>query len=378
MEIELRHGYVKFVPEDEEETPTYILVCIDVMKKYFEEFRTIDEVIPELSMEYYNNFMVINCLPMKMLLSFKILVRFVTMDEFTSIDNIDEEVNLLLLLCRLANKEQIAKILNSFEVRSEVWVRLMDENFDANNFLCEEQKIKICKLLGKDYPDLDKTKYLSFYGIPYFENAPVYTCIDHEPHSHGDFPQMRIHDKKSKSYYQTLAFGDKVLLLNQQKYELYEKTKRKLYDSDYFFSSESSSDDNNDDESTSDTSRRIIKLQREKIRGLKINNYVMDVVDVHFSDKITPMQLVESTGFNRSQIFFRKYAADYKQLQICTSKNDYDLVMDKAYHAFKESHIYKPPTNTDFEQFVQGEQNITSEYEYKYEYKISSDDDWYP
>lgn len=65
MDLELRYGYVKFTSDTE--SPIYILVCIEAMKKYFDEFKMIDDMIPELSMEYHNNLVMINCMPIKYL-----------------------------------------------------------------------------------------------------------------------------------------------------------------------------------------------------------------------------------------------------------------------------------------------------------------------
>jgi hypothetical protein len=359
MEAGLRYGYVKFV-SDEFDSPTYVLVCIEAMKKYFDEFKTIDEMIPELTMEYYNNFMIINCLPMKMLQSFKILVRFATIREIIYLNDIDEEINLLLLLCRLANNEQIKIFLDQLDIRCDVWIRLTNENFDAINFLDEEQRMNICISIAKKYPESDKTTYLSFYGIPYFENLPDYG-IDPKPFTsyknlcaHG-FPQIRIHDRQSKSYYQTFIIGSKVLLFNPCGYQLVTKKTKPLNMSDHFFSSESSSDDENE----SDPNTQIIKLPKEKIEGSQINSYVVNVVDVYFSNKIIPMQMVESTRLNRIYIFHKKYMSDYDKLQLNKDKylHVYKSESCAAAIAFRQNHIYVPPTRTKFESLLEDMKN---------------------
>lgn len=52
-------------------------------------------------------------------MAFKILVRFIVMREAVYINDVDEETNLLLLLCKLANKQQIHQILDSFDISCE-------------------------------------------------------------------------------------------------------------------------------------------------------------------------------------------------------------------------------------------------------------------
>uniref|UniRef100_A0A6C0C6T6 Uncharacterized protein n=1 Tax=viral metagenome TaxID=1070528 RepID=A0A6C0C6T6_9ZZZZ len=356
METELRYGYVKFV-SDQDEAPKYVLVCVDAMKKFFDEFKTIDEMIPELSMEYYNNFMIINCLPMKMLTSFKILVRFATIQETVHISDNKEGINLVLLLCRLANKQQIYEILNLFNIDCEVWVRLMNENFDAKNVLCEELKVNNYILMVEKCLNFDRVKYLSFYGVPYYENIPRSSAINYKKKSKSydsyneickkRFPQIRIHDKISKSYYQKVEIDGKVLLLNQQGYRLIDKSKGQLNTSDHL------ADSSSDDDDTACTTSRIIKLPRETINRSPINNFVIGVIDVHFADKIIPMQVVESTYISRRGLFYGKYHDDFLKLQIAVATPTYNSVFERAVRAFNDNHIYVPPAKAEFEQQMQ-------------------------
>jgi hypothetical protein len=350
MDIEITYGYVKFISDTE--SPIYVLVCMEVMKEYFDEFKTIDEMIPELSMEYYNNFMVINCMPIKMLIVFKLLVKTIMTRKIVHIENIDEEINLLLLLCRLGNTGQIHKILKLFYINFEVWIRLLDEIFgDTRNFFYEEKRINICLDVSKHYPELDKAKYLSFYGIPYFDDLlgygkDCYTYYNIQASHHFSF-QRRIFDKISKSYYHLIAFGDKVLLFDRQDSDPIVKKRRSIrLKSSSSISLSSSSED---DEINLDIG--IIKLPQEK----KINNYAIDIIDVHFPDKIIPTQLVISGSYvTRETAFRQKYKFDYDRFKLDNRYSHiYDLEIKVAIEAYTKNHIYIPPTLARFESLLE-------------------------
>jgi hypothetical protein len=348
MELELRYGYVKFISDTK--SPTYILVCIEAMKKYFDEFKTIDQVIPELSMEYYDNLMVINCMPIKMLIAFKILVRFITMREVVCINDVDEQMNLLLLLCKLANKQQIHEILDSFDINCEVWVRFLDENFDAKNFFGEGQKINICTGIAEKYPELDKEKYLTFYGIPYFDNLPEYDMehmtyyLSYKKLCKRGFPQKRVYDKISKNYYQTLVLGDKVLLFNRHDSEPI--TKKVTFKTDH---------DLSDDERNLDISNaQFMQLPSEIVKGSKIYNFATDIINVHFVNKIIPMRLVVSSYASYINGILKKYKSDYDRLKLDQKyMYVYHSAIEAAIKSFRKNFIYVPPTVEIFESLLE-------------------------
>lgn len=110
----------------------------------------------------------------------------------------------------------------------------MDENFDAKNFFGEGQKINICIGIAEKYPNLDKTKYLIFYGIPYFEHLPEYdldliTNASYKKLCKIRFPQKRIYDNISKIYYQIVVLGVKVLLFNRHDSKPIKKNNSYIY-----------------------------------------------------------------------------------------------------------------------------------------------------
>jgi len=355
MDVDLRYAYVKFISEDNS-PPIYVLICIDVAKKYFAEFETIDEMIPELVMEYHNNnFMVINCMPTGTLSVFKILLRFVTTGNIVHIDDINEASNLIRLLCKLGNHRQINEILNSFDVQTETWLKILNENFDAKNFFDEERRFDIYMSIFKDYPKLNEKLYLNFLGIPYFENFHIYgTDVDsdmlmsYEELCGTQFPQVRVYDKISKIYYQTITLGYQTLLLNLQNYKRAVRHTRKINNKP---ASATSSESSSDNEITR-IDEQIIKLPQEIINGIRVNNFVMDTVNVHFCDRNIMMQMVMSGNVNRINIFERKYASDYDKLQLDEKFNlDYDSAISAAWITYKNTRIYKKPIPADFKPY---------------------------
>jgi len=347
MDVDLRYAYVKFISEDDS-PPIYVLICIDVAKKYLAEFKIINKMIPELTMEYHNDFMVINCMPIKMLVAFKILMRFITMRESVHIDNIDEEINFLNLLCKLGNRQQIDEILDSFKIHNKTFIRLLDQDFDAKNFFTETRKINICISFAKYYPQLDKEKYLNIYGIPFLNVLPEHENFfpSYKKFYQGHFPQIRIHDRRSKTYYHSIKLGNKALLFNPQGYNLAcWQTKKRMKKSQY----DTSSSSETDDERTSESNMRIIKLPREFIGGTKINNYVLDVVDVNFMNNIVPMEIVRSGCLGRAQIFKEKYKMDYEKLSLGPEMKRYYITAQRdAFIKYAQDHIYIPPKSEDF------------------------------
>uniref|UniRef100_A0A6C0C9E6 Uncharacterized protein n=1 Tax=viral metagenome TaxID=1070528 RepID=A0A6C0C9E6_9ZZZZ len=343
MDIELRYGYVKF--KSAVNPPIYIMICIDAMKKYFDEFKTFDEMIPELSMEYYNNLIVINQMPIEMLVAFKILVKFVTLREVVNITDVDEEINLLKLLCKLGNRQQIQEILNSFNIDCKTWVRLLDEDFDVKNFFCDRQKIQIYATVAY-YAESNKAKCLSFYGIPYFENLSEYD-IKYAEFGKTSYPQNRVFDKTSNSYYLIDIIGDKVLLYNRHNPIATNKNLRR----NRLKSSSESSSESSSDEDTNDLNGGIIKLPTEIVQSQTIRNYTTNAVDVYFGNAVVPMLLVTSgPSLTRSWIFRDKYRSDYERLRLDSKVEPfYIYVENAAEEKFSKNHIYVPPVAEIFE-----------------------------
>jgi len=301
-------------------------------------------MIPELTMEYHNNFMVINCMPIKMMVAFKILMRFITLREVVHIYDIDEEINLLFLLCKLGNTQQIDEILNSIEISDQTWIRMLELNFDAKNFLTEKRRADICVDLAEQFPQFDKETYLLFYSVPFFNKFPGYESYVRK-NIYKIFPQIRIHDRKSKIYYQTNILDDKVILLNPQNYKLITKKRTENSTSSDYGSEDSSTDDEN----MFDPNAQIIKLPRELIGGYIINNFIVNVVDVNFGNIFIPMEIVISQYKSRVHAFFAKYDADCARLSIKNTQNYYDSVRNLALTRYLKNRTYVIPTAKDFD-----------------------------
>jgi len=298
MSQDTTFAYIKFISDNS--PPIYELVYLNVLLEHLEEFETICDTIKDLEMEYHNNFMIVNHLPMQTLPVFKILNQFLTTGTMIDIDSVDEQIMLLHLLCKFANKRQINNIMESIKLDPETWVALLNENFDAKNYFDETRNLEICKIISDNNPGLEEEKYLDFYGFAYFKNLPEYyistTVIT-------SFPQRRVRDKKSKDNYQLIAIGKKAALFNRQKNrplpvrkDIFEMND--ISEIDCGDSNSSSSSENEDRESTTS----VVKLSKELIGGRRLNNFILNSIDVYFADRIDKMLLIETTPYDRYHV----------------------------------------------------------------------------
>uniref|UniRef100_A0A6C0C9N2 Uncharacterized protein n=1 Tax=viral metagenome TaxID=1070528 RepID=A0A6C0C9N2_9ZZZZ len=340
MNPDLTYGYVKFVSNDS--SPTYVLVCLEIMSRQFEEFKTIKAMMNEMQFEYCNDLKVLNHFPIEMLYVFKILVRYVTIQHMIPIDSIDEQTKLLHLLCKMANKKQINQILCSLKINPETWIRLLDEGFDAKNYLDTKHKIDICKFVAEN-ANLDEMIYINFLGLPYFENL-----ADYEIMNYVSFPRKRVYDKTTDTFYDILRVRNYVVLFGQNDHI---PETRIESSSNEDISNESNGDEL--DDLPTNLNDHIIKLSWEMIRHNKIYNFLYDWIDVYFAGTIKRLILVESTNADRYTYFCVKYAADYNKIHPsgllfkignCPSSLKFSRILGLAYKEFCRTKIYVSPT----------------------------------
>lgn len=240
---DLTYAYVAFVDEN---SPVYVMTCLDLLVENFDEFKTIRAMIPEMTMDFYNGIMVVNRIPKSMLSVFNTLMRMAMFNKVINV-NATDQISFLLLLFRLGNKAQIKKFLGLTDIYCSTWKLLMDVDIDVTDFFDDEQKYTICMAIKSSFPEIDDAVYLSFYDVPYATRSYDFEYLrrigvsefvqwggslereirksfglPHELEYHPkikqlDFPEKRVYDKESDSYYQCEKFGDKILLLQPRK-----------------------------------------------------------------------------------------------------------------------------------------------------------------
>lgn len=60
---DLTYAYVAF---DGDHSSIYVMTCFDLLVENFDEFKTVRKMIPEMTMEYHNEFMLVNRMPISM------------------------------------------------------------------------------------------------------------------------------------------------------------------------------------------------------------------------------------------------------------------------------------------------------------------------
>lgn len=314
---DLTYAYVAFADNDTD--IVYVMVCFDVLIENFDEFKTIHKMIPEMTMDYHDKFMIVNRMPKSMLSSFRTLMRMLAFNKCISV-GADEQINFLLLLFRLGNMEQIKKFLELTNFRCDTWRSLMDINVDVKDFFSDEQKYRICLMMKKNYPEMDDVTYLSFYNVPFTKltrdfmgtmtepvrSAPLKKC-KYDSTSEEQlpeikelhFPRKRIYDKESDSYYQYEIFGEKVLLLRPRKATI------------------APPDTINEKRCVKINSRvGIPALDEEGIGYRIIENFIYGDVVVAHRDKLVTMQLIFSTADGAYNMFYHRIRNDCAEFVI--------------------------------------------------------------
>jgi hypothetical protein len=174
-------------------------------------------MIKDLEFEQHNNLMVISCLPIYFLRAFKILNKFACTQTIVHEKSIDVQIELLHLICRLANQKEIYRLLRLMTFDDDVWIKMLDERFDVINYFYEDKRVKICEIIAKKDAQLNCKKYLNFFGIKWFPNAPKYR-IPETAHIVHENEQKRIYDKMSQTNYLLKFIGDNLILHSPRKY----------------------------------------------------------------------------------------------------------------------------------------------------------------
>jgi hypothetical protein len=82
---------------------------------------------------------------------------------------LNEQVELLELICKLATPDKISKIIGKIKFDSSLWLFLPSLNFDAKNYFDDNAKIIICDTVRDLIPKSDENKFFDFYGLYWFE-----------------------------------------------------------------------------------------------------------------------------------------------------------------------------------------------------------------
>ena len=308
---DLTYAYVAFADNDTD--IVYVMVCFDILIENFDEFKTIHKMIPEMTMDYHDKFMIVNRMPKSMLPSFRTLMRMLAFNKCVSV-GADEQINFLLLLFRLGNMEQIKKFLELTNIRCDTWRSLMDVDVDVKDFFSEEQKYRICLMMKENYPEMDDAIYLSFYNVPFTKLTQDFIGTREEPRKRTPlmkykydltskeelpeikqlrFPRKRIYDKESDSYYQYEIFSEKVLLLRPRKATI------------------ASPDTINEKRGVKRNSRvKMPALDEEDIGYNIIENFIYGDVVVAHRDKLVTMQLIFSTADGAHNMLYHRTRND--------------------------------------------------------------------
>jgi len=304
---------------------------------YFDEFKIFSETIQELENEYYQGLIIINYLPMKALLAFKTLNRFAHTQIMIYDKSDEEQIELLRLLCKFANKQQIEKILELLVFNDAIWLKIMDENFDVKDYFSNGEKVTICNVIAKMNPNLEKEKYFSYYGLFWFQNLPKYN-ISTSKKDHG-VPQKRIYDKISQTNYLMTVMDDKIILSNPLKHVPITKNPKRFY-----LQSDSESDE--DEQDLISDKMILSKLSQECINERIFHNFIICDVNVHCANNNIVMQLIETTEDDGYRTFVRTYRNDFRKLYAGKNNSllEYMSSISDAWKKYSTTGIYVPPT----------------------------------
>jgi len=155
-------GYVKF---EDEISPVYKLVNIHIVTNWFHEFETSFNTFADIGFEMYDEYRIINYQPKTNFFIFEKLYDHVHILKVPVFVSIDEQINFIDLLCKLADKKKLNQIIKSIEFNPYVWSILTTMNFDAKNFFDEHVKVLAC-FFACHHSATDKIIHiLNFYGV---------------------------------------------------------------------------------------------------------------------------------------------------------------------------------------------------------------------
>ena len=106
------YAYVKIIATNEEEKDTeYMLVCTDLLTVWSCEFETCNEMMEFSSPEKYDGTDIINYIPKSVSIGFKKLYTQLSTGIYPTFDSFEEQIEYLIILCKLATREKISIIL---------------------------------------------------------------------------------------------------------------------------------------------------------------------------------------------------------------------------------------------------------------------------
>uniref|UniRef100_A0A6C0C7E0 Uncharacterized protein n=1 Tax=viral metagenome TaxID=1070528 RepID=A0A6C0C7E0_9ZZZZ len=252
--VKLTYGYVKFTAEDENDE--YEFVCIELMNEWFDEFRTINNMLADMEVERYNGLVVVNYLPKSMHYVFNVLNHHLTLAHGIKIKLVDDQIMFLHLICKLADKEMINRIFEDTELELdlETWKKLVDEQIDAKNCFEEKMKLGIYRKIYQSQKPKMNIKFLEFYGLPWFNHNNKHKIYVHYKFAKYDtmcnmYPtQHRVFDETNEIFYKIMILGGKGVLFCPEGFRDYEH-KVSSWQSDYdYITRESDSVNESDDE----------------------------------------------------------------------------------------------------------------------------------
>lgn len=342
--MSLTYGYVKFTSDTNENDVVYELVCIELMNKWFEEFRTIREMSGEIEPELYGGFVVVNYLPKSMHQVFNILNRHIVLGDDLILKSVGMQLAFLQLICKLADRITIAKILriSGLKILMKTWKALVGHQVDAKNCFSEELRLETFRVARLAQTIEQSKSFLDFYGLPWFDcdnnKHDIFVHNDSRKyHSMCDmyFTQHRIFDERTETFYKIIILDELAVLYYPEKpryCEISGESSESSYSSDcgsenYSSDSISEGDDSCDYSSSISYSGDIISesedrcdylefirdgmehmlgdtnLERKPMRRLgserrnnrTYHNFIVDTVDVHIGGEIVNMMLVVTT-----------------------------------------------------------------------------------
>lgn len=103
----LTYGYIKFTSDTDANDIAYELVCIELINKWFEKFRTIRAMFGEMEPERHCGFIVVNYLSKSLHYVFNVLNRHLALGDDLILKSVKTQSAFLQLVFKLADRATI-------------------------------------------------------------------------------------------------------------------------------------------------------------------------------------------------------------------------------------------------------------------------------
>jgi len=235
--VALTYGYVKFTSETDKNDVVYELVCIELMNEWFEEFRTINEMLGDMELERHNGFVVVNYLPKSMHYVFNVLNHHLTLAHGIKINFVDDQIMFLCLICKIADKDMIDRILKDTEseIKLKTWKNIVGEPIDIKNCFDEKMRLEIYRKIYLTQTTEQNKKFLDFYGLCWFDHNNKHNIYIHHKTAKYDtmckmyFRQHRVFDGINKIFYKIMILGNIAVLFCPERFRFSEYDDSKSY-----------------------------------------------------------------------------------------------------------------------------------------------------